>query len=182
MNALIALGLGWVLLAPPPEPSLLDDLTIDLRDASDRPVTLASLKGGPVVLSMFYATCRHTCPLLVHDIKRLEAALAPKERAALKVLLVSLDPERDSGDALRQAMEKYQLDPARWLLVRSPPEDIRTLAAVLGIKYKGMPDGEIAHSTVIAVLDPEGRVAHRLVGLQQPIDEVAASIRKWVVR
>jgi protein SCO1/2 len=182
MSLLITLGLGWVLLAPPPEPSLLDDLTLDLRDANDRPVALAALKGGPVVLSMFYATCRHTCPMLVVDIKRIEAALAPKERAALKVVLVSLDPERDSGETLRQAVERYQLDPARWLLVRSSPEDVRTLAAVLGIKYKGMPNGEIAHSTVIAVLDPEGRVAHRLVGLMQPIDAVAASIRKWASR
>ena len=47
MNALIALGLGWVLLAPPPEPSLLDDLTIDLRDASDRPVQSAPWLGVP---------------------------------------------------------------------------------------------------------------------------------------
>lgn len=182
MNLLVSLCLSLSLLSPAPAPSLLDDLTLDLRDADDRPVSLSELKGGPVVLSMFYATCRHTCPLLVHDIKRIEKALAPAEQAALTVVLVSLDPERDTAETLRKALVSYDLDPQRWRLVRTSPEEVRTLAAVLGIKYKGMPDGEIAHSSVIAVLDPEGRLAHRLIGLRQPIDEVVASIREWKTR
>ena len=52
---------------------------------------------------------------------------------------------------------------------------MRDLAAVLGVKYQAEEDGEIAHSAMIFVIDRDGVVRHRQVGLSQdPQDLVAA--------
>src|SRR5688572_19287788 len=42
------------------------------NDAS-RTVKLASLQGRPQVVTMFFSTCAYACPILVHDMKRIEA-------------------------------------------------------------------------------------------------------------
>ena len=36
---------------------------------------LTELRGRPQVVSMFFANCQFTCPVLVNDMKRIEAAL-----------------------------------------------------------------------------------------------------------
>jgi len=38
---------------------------------------------------------------------------------------------------------------------------VRELAALLGIRYRAMPDGEIRHSPTIALLDRDGVIAAR---------------------
>jgi protein SCO1/2 len=39
---------------------------------------------------------------------------------------------------------------------------VRELAALLGVRYRQLPDGEISHSPVIVLLDQEGVVAQRM--------------------
>lgn len=182
MNTLMALALVVGALfgtAPAPSASLYD-VPLDLTDTAGRPFELRSLEGRPVLVTMFYASCGHTCPLIVADLRRIEGALDPARREALQVVLVSLDPERDTPERLRATRDAYGVDAGRWHLLRAAPEDVRTLAAILGVKYRGMPDGQIGHDAVIALLDPRGEIARRLTGLRQPADEVLAHVRAWV--
>jgi protein SCO1/2 len=50
------------------------------------------------------------------------------------------------------------------------------MAALLGIRYKKLPDGEFAHSNVITLLNPEGEIVHQQIGLGQ--ERTAASSDK----
>jgi protein SCO1/2 len=38
---------------------------------------------------------------------------------------------------------------------------VRTLAALLNVQYRELPDGEFSHSTVIALLSPAGEIEAR---------------------
>lgn len=49
-------------------------------DDAGQPVTLAALRGRPVVLAMFFASCEYACPILVNEIQRLRAALPAEVR------------------------------------------------------------------------------------------------------
>lgn len=42
------------------------------RSQQNHAFSLQSLRGAPVVIAMFYGTCRSVCPVLVEDLKRLE--------------------------------------------------------------------------------------------------------------
>ena len=113
-------------------------------------------KGKPVLVTMFYASCPHVCPLLISTIQLMESELSDAERADLRVLTVSIDPERDTPMKLRETMERHSADAGRWSMVRSDPGDLRAIAGVFGVRYKQLPDGEFNHTTRIVLLDREG--------------------------
>lgn len=117
---------------------------------------LEDLRGEPVLISMFYATCPHACPLLISDIKRVERAVPEHLRGKLRVVLVTFDPDRDTEAALRKLRDAHQVDTSRWSFLRTDANTVRALAAVLGIRYRFGNDGSIGHSSVITLLDGEG--------------------------
>src|SRR5690606_24501910 len=61
-----------------------------------REIRLGVLRGKPQVVVMFFATCEFACPILLHDMKRLEAALAEKTRDEVGFILVTFDSQRDT--------------------------------------------------------------------------------------
>jgi protein SCO1/2 len=108
---------------------------------------------------MFYASCPHVCPLLISTIKLTESKLSSDERAGLRVLTISIDPERDTPERLRETMQRHSVDNSRWSMVRTRPGDLRTIAGVFNVKYKQLPDGNFNHTTRIILLDDEGAQA-----------------------
>ena len=130
-------------------------------DQSGKAFTLADRRGKPQVVAMFYTSCRYICPLIVDSAKGVEHALAPAERARLGVLLVSMDPARDDTAALASVARKRKLDPARWTLARTDAGTVRQVAALLGVRYRELADGEFNHSSALVLLDAEGRVVAR---------------------
>lgn len=110
------------------------------------------------IVTMLYTSCSYVCPMTVQSIKDLEAALGPQERARLKILLVSIDPQRDGVNTLAAFATKHQLDLARWSLARATTGDVRKLAATLGVQYRQLANKEFNHSTVLALISPEGRI------------------------
>ena len=137
---------------------LLDDA---FSDQAGKPFKLADRRGRPQLVAMFYTSCRYICPLIVDSAKGVEHALSPAERARLGVLLVSLDPARDDTAALASVARKRKLDPARWTLARTDAGAVRRVAALLGVRYRALADGEFNHSSALVLLDAEGRVLAR---------------------
>ena len=147
-------------------------------DQRGREFTLSSRAGKPQLVAMFYTSCRYVCPLIVDSAKGVQHALAPAERDRLGILLVSLDPARDDVAALASVASKRKLDPGSWTLARTEPASVRRLAAVLGIRYRALADGEFNHSSALVLLDSEGRVLARTERLGSvPDPEFMAAVK-----
>jgi protein SCO1/2 len=110
------------------------------------------------------------------DLQRLERALPAEARERLGIVLFSLDPARDHPQALRAFAREHGLDSTHWALYSSREDDMRTLAAVLGVRHRPDGDGEIAHSAIVAVVDTGGRIRHRQVGIQDDIAPLVAAV------
>lgn len=128
-------------------------------------VELGSLRGKPVALAMVYTTCTTACPLTIADLKRIEAALSPEVLSRVWLALFSFDSERDRPDVLKAFAESRGLDPARYRLHHGDRAAVRALAMALGVRYKRDARGDFDHSNVIVILDSEGVIRHRQVGL-----------------
>jgi hypothetical protein len=76
---------------------------------------------------------------------------------------VSLDPARDNTSQLRQLAERHGITDPRWHIVRTEANTVREMAALLGIRYRQLPNGDISHSPTIVLLD-QGRRGHRTNG------------------
>lgn len=144
-----------------------------LTDASGRARTLAEFKGSPFVASLIYTRCTTVCPLVVAELQRFEREVASSVPA--RFMLISLDPTHDTPEALREFASLHALDSTRWTLLVPEPALLPPLASALGVAWRPGPDGGIAHSAVIAMVDRDGRVQDRRVGLaSDPAKLVAA--------
>ena len=153
------------------------DLDARWRDQDGTERTLASTGGRVRVVAMTYTRCAHTCPLIVAEMKRLEAALTPAERARVGFVLVSLDPARDGPAEMKAFATATRLDPAAWTLLTGDDDAVRELAVLLRIRYRAEADTQISHSNTYLVLDADGRVVHRQDGLGSGTDAALARIR-----
>lgn len=138
---------------------------------------LGALGGRPLVVTMFFAKCEYACPVLIHDMKRVEAALPEDIRSKIGFVLVSFDTERDTSSALAEYRKIHEL-PANWTLLRGSPDDILELAALLGVKFKKDARGQFAHSNILTVLNSGGEVAHQQIGLNQAPDETVKQLQQ----
>jgi protein SCO1 len=173
MKLLIA---AMLLAAAPVPPDSLYQLRIPLQDQDGRSAALDRGRGHPVLLTMFYGDCPVACPLLISKIKLLERDLPAEARGALRVELVSLDPERDTPQKLHALAGLHAVDLARWSFFRTGPDHVRELAAGLGIKYHPLDSGGIWHSVELVLLDGEGRMVARAEGQDADLRPLAAQI------
>ena len=156
----------------PTGPSLYD-LEIPVTDAAGAHRHIDVDRGHPTLVSMFYGSCAAACPLLIDTIDRTLQQLPPRSRDRARVVLVSFDPARDTPARLRELVRAHHLDD-RWTLAAASDGDARTLAAVLGIRYRETPDGQFFHTSVIVALDGDGRSIARMDGIGDPSGLVAA--------
>ncbi|MFD0737859.1 SCO family protein [Lysobacter koreensis] len=136
-------------------------LSLPLTDQTGRPFDWRARRGTPQVVTMFYTSCQYICPLIVDSGKAIEKQLTPAERARVGLLLVSMDPQRDTPQALAKVAAQRKLDPRHWTLARPAPGDVRAVAGVLGIRYRALADGEFNHTSALVLLDRDGRILAR---------------------
>ena len=153
------------------------DLDAPWTDQAGRSRPLGSLAGKVQVVAMTYTYCAHTCPMIVGEFKRMEAALSPGEAGRVGFVLFSLDPRRDTPARLADYARFARMPPARWTLLTSSGEQVRELAALLGIRYRPEGAGEFSHSNAYLILDARGHVIYRHDGLEGGLDEPLARIR-----
>ncbi len=170
-SALLCLCLGLGAGCPPapaPRPALAPDGVLALpgawTDQAGRPLALAALQGRPLLVAMVFTRCAAACPRTVSDVQGILAALPADQRGAVGVLLVSFDHERDDPAALAAFAAERHLEPGTWTLLHGGADDVRALAAALGVRYRPT-GGGFAHSNLITVLDRQGRIAHQVEGL-----------------
>lgn len=145
-------------------------------------IKLADLKGRPQVVVMFFVSCQYACPILVHDLTRIEAALKPELRGKVGFTLVTFDTKRDTPAALAKFRATRNLSPTNWTLVHGADDDVLELAALLGVKYKQEASGQFAHSNLITVLNGDGEIVHQLVGLGQDINTTVRELDKLLTK
>jgi protein SCO1/2 len=132
-----------------------------LTDQDGHALHFADGRGKPRLVSMFYSSCPYMCPLIIDTIKQTEHALPETDRPRLKVLLVSLDAERDTPAKLKSMAGQRHIDTPRWTLAHADAVDVRRIAAVLGIQYRQLQNHEFSHSSVLVLLDAQGRIVAR---------------------
>lgn len=151
-------------------------LPLQLVDQDGRTSDWRERRGTVQLVSMFYTSCQYICPLIVDSGKAIERQLSAAERARLGLLLISMDPARDTPAALRKVATQRKLDTTRWTLARPRPQDVRSIAGLLGIRYRLLEDGEFNHTSALVLLDADGRIIARTerMGSRPDADFMAA--------
>lgn len=164
---------------PPLPADSLYQLKLPLTDQAGHTADWRTRRGKPQLVAMFYTSCKFICPLIVDSGKAIERQLDAKQQQKLGILLISMDPKRDDPKALKTVADKRKLDAARWTLASPPADDVRTVAGLLGIRYRLLADGEFNHSSALILLDANGRRLARTEKMgTQPDPEFVAAVKK----
>lgn len=152
-------------------------LQVPMTDQEGKAFDFSSLRGEPRLVTMFYTSCPYMCPLIIDTARMTERELDDKQRAKLSVLMVSFDAKRDDPATLKAQADKRKIDTSRWTLARTDASNVRKLAAILGIQYRQLDDGEFNHSSVLILLDATGRIAARSEIMGKTDPEFIAAIK-----
>ncbi|MEE9614030.1 MAG: SCO family protein [Thermodesulfobacteriota bacterium] len=142
------------------------DFTLVNQDGEE--VSLSDWRGKVVVITYIYTHCTYACPLLESKLITLQNTFG--ERLGKDLILVSMtvDPERDTPEALRAHARLLGADPTGWVFLTGSREDIDKALAAYKIRYTKSKDGEYNHTNSTTIIDREGNLAYRLNGLHYP--------------
>ena len=154
----------------------LYQLQVPLTDQRGAARALDATRGQVTVVTMFYASCPYMCPLIIDTLKLTEARLDDAKRARLRVLMVSLDAANDTPERLQAQVDKRKLDTSRWTLARTDAAHVRELATALDIRYRDLGNGDFNHSSMLVLLDRDGRVLARTETMGKVDDRFLAAL------
>ncbi len=135
-----------------------------LHDQNGEPVDLARYRGKPLVVSMVYTACDHTCPVTTQTTAK---AVATARRAlgsdSFNVVTIGFDTVRDTPEALRVFARQQGLPVENWSFLAGDSDGMAKLAADLGFSWFVTSRGfdHIAQTTVI---DAGGKIYRQVYG------------------
>jgi protein SCO1/2 len=138
----------------------------ELVDQNGTTLTLASLRGKLVVLDFIYTACPGPCPMLTSAHVTLQRMLPPALRERTRFVSISIDPVRDTPMALRAYGLARGADLTGWSFLTGPPETVASVMQRYGVGSIRQPDGQIDHLIATFLIDGQGRIAQRFIGLE----------------
>lgn len=182
MALVLAVLLAFVLLmrsgTPARDPKLPAGADFVLQSA-DGPVDSKALRGKVLLVYFGYTNCPDVCPASMAAGGQALKTLSAEERSRVKLLMISVDPERDTVQHLKEYTAFFHPE---MLGVTGTVEQVATLAKAFGAGYIKQPpkaDGSYAvdHTVSTYVVGPDGKLS-AVLDLGASNDQVVAVVRK----
>ena len=148
---------------------------LSLIDQSGAEVSLAQFSGRWVIVTFAFGHCEDICPVIVEHARR---ARADEGASDIPILVVTLDPWRDTPDRLAFVADAWQLEGEDRVLSGSVELVNATVDRWRIARQRDENTGMIAHGSTIVLVDPEGREAWRVEGAPQRIREAIALAKR----
>ncbi|RAU48440.1 MULTISPECIES: SCO family protein [unclassified Pseudomonas] len=143
---------GIILL---PQSRSLPDMK--LVDQDGQSVALDSLKGKWTLLFFGYTFCPDICPTTLAQLRQIKSELPKEAVDQLRVVLVSVDPNRDTPQQLKTYLGYFD---KQFQGMTAPVDAIQKLANAVSIPFipadTTQPNYTVDHSGNLAVLGPDG--------------------------
>lgn len=125
-----------------------------LRDQDGTVVSLAELRGRPILLTFLDSRCEQQCPLIGSQLGTVLREMAPADRPTLVV--VSVDPPGDSQASIRHAMAAWRLaGPWRWHWLRGTRRELAPVWEAYGITVEPTTN-DVTHGLSLYLIDRQG--------------------------
>jgi protein SCO1 len=156
----------------------LPDVT--LIDQNGNAISLASLKGKPVLIDFIYTSCASTCPVLTAKIGAVARELGATLNGSVTIVSITLDPEHDGPAELASYAKSHGADSKSWRFLTGKPAQIDQVLALFKLRRMRESDGSIMHSVSAFLLGPDGHQIRQYNALDVSAKDVAADINRAV--
>ncbi|MGD8586065.1 MAG: SCO family protein [Chloroflexota bacterium] len=162
-----------------PAPESVSDFSLTAHDGET--ARLSDFRGQIAVLYFGYTYCPDVCPTTLATLANALDDLKAADRDQVQVLMVTVDPDRDSPGVLADYLAHF--DPT-FIGLTGTAGELAQAAEALGIYYeKG--EGSVAsgylvdHTATVSVLDKEGRL-RLLFPFGTPAEDIAADLQHLI--
>lgn len=149
-----------------------------LVDQQGRPFSLDALRGRAVLLDFIFTRCPGPCPVLTGIHLDVQRGLGAALRDRVHLVSVTLDPAHDSPEVLRRYAGQRGIDTDGWSLLTGDPDAVGSVVADYGVGTLRGPDGNIEHTVATFLIDPQGRIARRYLGLRHEPETILEDLEQ----
>ncbi|MFC0693119.1 SCO family protein [Paraburkholderia humisilvae] len=159
----------------------LPDLEFSLTGDDGKPITAGTFKGDTTLVYFGYTHCPDVCPETMARLMQVLGKLGP-DAQQVRILFVSVDPARDTPQALHDYVGAFDAQHARGLT--GSDGQIEALAQRYRVAYqmeKRDPNGnyDVTHSSAVYIFDAQGH-ARLLATDQDTPDQIAQDLRRII--
>jgi protein SCO1/2 len=134
------------------------------QNQDGKELQLKDLKGKNLIIVMVFTSCRTACPLLVADMKKVEAKITKEKLRNTSMILITIDPTNDTPEILKKYAQERNMYGEPWIFLRSDLESTREFANVLAVKYKKITPIIFSHSNIISIFNRNGEMVSQEEG------------------
>jgi protein SCO1/2 len=146
-----------------------------LETGGGRKVSDQDLRGAPFLVFFGYTHCPDVCPTTLSQISGILRALGPE--AKIKVLFITVDPERDTPDVMQDFASSF--DP-RIVGLSGSRAEIDLVLAEYRVYARKAPEKNggysMDHSALIYLMNRDGKFV-RAFNVERPPEQAAAELR-----
>jgi len=180
---------AWFVVLPRLQPAVFNGQVIQsgapapavvLEGPDGQPVSLTDFEGKVVVMYFGYTYCPDVCPVTLSKLARVRELLG-EDADDVQVVMVTVDPERDSAEVLETYMSHF--DPT-FIGLTGDPSDINRIATVYGVYYEPEESTSsvgylVNHTATLMVIDKDGELK-LILPFDLTDEQVAADLARFV--
>jgi protein SCO1/2 len=151
---------------------------IALVDQHGRKVSLASLKGKPVLFDFIYTTCPGPCLLLTARMKKIADRLGSKLGTEARIVSITVEPEHDHPTQLLAYASAQGANVNGWLFLTGTPKQIKDVMARFRLIRQREADGTVDHVLEFFLVDANGRALLQYMGEKAEPEQVANDVER----
>ena len=140
------------------------DFTLTSQDGAR--VSLRDFRGKVVAVAFIYTSCTDVCPILTDIMARVQNKLGPAFGPRIAFVSITVDPERDTPDVLKQYAQNFGVNLNGWAFLTGEPAVVREVGRKYGVFAKKTPKGDVDHTLLTSLVDPSGILRVQYLGVR----------------
>lgn len=146
-----------------------------LVDQRNEVIRLGDFRDKLVLVGFIYTNCPDVCGVLTMHYRTIQRKFVDALEKDLVLVLITTDPKRDSPERVDAYTKGFQ---GRWYFLTGTEEQLKEVWDNYRVFVKEKADSDIVyHSYMVALVDREGMIRYRYVGLVDPEEVIIKDIQ-----
>lgn len=176
-------GHGEHQTAPQPQQSAwqIEDFTLTNSEAQQ--VSLEQDLQAPAKLVYFFFTnCGDVCPVTTARMEKMMETLKADgvTDEQVQFISISVDPARDTPEALKSYAEKFHADPETWAFLRGTEEETKAIIGQFGVDVQVLDAHQITHNDRLFLLNDKNEVVDSYLMNDATNEEIVDAIKQQI--
>jgi len=137
---------------------------LSFTDSAGQRVSLAELRGRPLIISMVYTGCSDICPVIIENLyPAVQMAQSTLGKDSFSVITVGFDVANDTPERMRSYARTRGVDLPNWRFLSADADTVAALSDVIGFEI--IPSaGGFGHAAQVTISDAQGRIYRHIYG------------------